>query len=74
MMYIITIYSTTQEANNFCYFVETEIGLYLPRSEVAEDGGVLEVCVQVTSPRLSCPIVFPFEMIFTTTAGTACKH
>ena len=45
----------------------------LGKSEVQEDEGILRVCANVESPDLDCPIVFPFELIFTTTAGTACK-
>ena len=36
---------------------------------VQEDVGVAEVCVVVYSPRLDCPIVFPFEILITTIDG-----
>ena len=36
---------------------------------VQEDVGAAEVCVVVYSPRLDCPIEFPFEILITTIDG-----
>lgn len=38
---------------------------------VDEGDGELEVCIVVTYPKLDCPVIFPFEMIFSATPGTA---
>ena len=47
------------------------IGLEREVCVVDEGVGEMEVCVVVFRPDLDCPIVFPFEMIFYTTPGTA---
>ena len=43
----------------------------LPIAPVEESSGVVEVCVEVLRPMVSCPVAFPFEFIVHTLAGTA---
>ena len=38
---------------------------------VGEDQGMIRVCVRIFSPSVDCPVVFPFELIITTSDGTA---
>ena len=55
----------------FFKLAEAVIGLEREHCEVPENEGEMEVCVVIFEPDLDCPIVFPFEMIFYTTPGTA---
>ena len=48
-----------------------EIGFETEECVVAEDDGELEVCVVIHNPLLDCPVVFPFELMISTTPGTA---
>ena len=42
------------------------------RIEVYEDdAGMVEVCVEVKTPDIECPVVYPIEFIVKTTEGTA---
>ena len=47
------------------------MGLENTEYTVNEDYASVNVCVQVSSPDIDCPIVFPFELDFTATPGTA---
>ena len=38
---------------------------------VQEDEGMVEVCVEIFSPDIECPVVFPIELIITASDGTA---
>ena len=46
----------------------------LPIQLIEEGAGSVEVCVQVLSPNIVCPIAFPFEFIVHTKPGTAGKY
>ena len=48
-----------------------EVGLEATLYQVSEDGGVVEVCVVVSSPTNVCPVVFPFTVELTTVSGSA---
>ena len=50
------------------------MGLNRTLYTVSEDVGVVEVCAEVTSPVLSCPIEFSFTVLLSTNNGTACKY
>ena len=41
---------------------------------IEEETGGVELCVNVTSPVIDCPIEFPFELRLSTSDGTACKY
>ena len=47
------------------------VGLELEECEIDENVGEMDVCLFVFTPELDCPILFPFEMNFYTTPGTA---
>ena len=53
--------------------VGAEVSLEVPLYTVQEDVGVVEVCVIVSSPSISCPISFPFIVTFTTSDNSAGK-
>ena len=36
-----------------------------------EDRGIVAVCVSIFTPIVDCPAAFPFELIITTSDGTA---
>ena len=55
-------------------FTEAVIGMEKEVCVVHEDVGEMEVCVVVRRPELDCPIIFPFDMIFYTTPGTAREY
>ena len=38
---------------------------------VQEDEGIVEVCVEIFSPDIECPVVFPIELIITASDETA---
>ena len=40
---------------------------------IQEDGVMITVCANVTKPNLTCPVSFPFDVIFTTDDGSAGK-
>ena len=40
---------------------------------VAEDEGMVQVCVYIFLPYIQCPVVFPFEFIITAMDGTVGK-
>ena len=40
---------------------------------VNEDVGMAEVCVVMNSPVIPCPVIFPFEILFTTSDVSAGK-
>ena len=47
------------------------MGLEKTFYSVSEDDGMLEVCANVTSPDIGCPIQFPFQVSLSTTDGSA---
>ena len=47
------------------------IALELEECDVQEEDGEVIVCVVITEPQIPCPVAFPFELVFQTTAGTA---
>ena len=49
------------------------MGLEIPEVMVKEDVGVAEVCVVVNSPVIPCPVIFPLEILFTTSDISAGK-
>ena len=51
----------------------SEMGLEIPEVMVKEDVGVAEVCVVVNSPVIPCPVIFPLEILFTTSDVSAGK-
>ena len=38
---------------------------------VGENFGLVELCVNVLSPNIDCPMIFPFQVVFSTRDGTA---
>ena len=38
---------------------------------VRENVGLVELCVNVLSPTIDCPITIPFQVVFSTRDGTA---
>ena len=52
---------------------DATVGLETESLEVNEDGGVAEVCVVVSTPQITCPIDFPFEINVHTHDSTASK-
>ena len=50
------------------------VGLERTLYMTTEDVVLVEVCVIVSSPNISCPIEFPFTVNLSTTNGTAGKH
>ena len=49
------------------------VGLEETFYRVSETDGVVEVCVVVYEPNISCPIEFPFDIMLSTTEGSAGK-
>ena len=47
------------------------MGLEAIEYTVNEDHASVNVCVRVSSPGIDCPIVYPFELDFSATPGTA---
>ena len=47
------------------------IGFKRSRVAVKENEGTVQVCVEIFSPVVVCPVVFPIELIITTSDGTA---
>ena len=47
------------------------VGLEQTFFRVSEDVGVVELCANVSSPVIDCPIKFPFEVQLSTCDGTA---
>ena len=47
------------------------VGLEQTFFRVSGDVGVVELCVNVSSPVIDCPIKFPFEVQLSTCDGTA---
>ena len=56
------------------YFLVAVVGLERTLYNKTEDVVLIEVCVIVYSPNVSCPIAFPFSVNLSTTNGTAGKH
>ena len=48
------------------------VGLEQTFFQVSEGVGVMELCANVSSPDVDCPIKFPFEVNLSTRDGTAC--
>ena len=38
---------------------------------VREDAGVVRICIVVTKPNVECPVTFPFDIHFYTSADSA---
>ena len=53
------------------YPLTAVVGVERTEQSVSEDVGVVEVCVVVTSPEISCPIQFPFNISLSTADGSA---
>ena len=47
------------------------VGLEQTFYRVSEDVGQVELCVNVSSPIIECPITFPFQVSLTTRSRTA---
>ena len=47
------------------------VGLDKTFYSVSEDVGVVEVCANVYSPIIDCPIAFPFDVRLSTSDGSA---
>ena len=47
------------------------VGLEQTFFRVSESVGVVELCANVSSPDVDCPIKFPFEVNLSTNDGTA---
>ena len=56
-----------------CIYILTEAVIGFKRSRVAvqENEGMVQVCVEIFNPDIVCPVVFPIELIITTSDGTA---
>ena len=65
--------SLTNAIQLFCKSPVIEVGLEIPVLMVKEDVGMAELCVVVNSPVIPCPVIFPFEILFTTSDITAGK-
>ena len=59
-----------QFTQTFSYAVAV-VGLEETFFHVSEDVGVVDLCVNVSSPVNDCPIKFPFEVQLSTRDGTA---
>ena len=42
------------------------MGLQRSFYQVDEDDGMVEVCIAVQSPNISCPVTHPFTLVVTT--------
>ena len=54
-----------------CIISGAVVGLEQTFFRVSEDVGVVELCANVSSPVIDCPIAFPFEVHLTTHDGSA---
>ena len=52
-------------------YVEAVVGLETTLYTVSENIGAVEVCTNVYSPNISCPISHPFGVAFSTNDSTA---
>ena len=50
---------------------EAVVGFKRSRVTVQEDVGMVQLCVEIFSPDIECPVLLPFELIVTATNGTA---
>ena len=50
------------------------MGLQRTYYQVDEDDGVVEVCLSVIRPNITCPVTYPFDVLFITVADSASKH
>ena len=50
------------------------MGLQRSLYQVDEDDGVVEVCISVYSPKVGCPVTYPFTVVLTSVAFSAGKH
>ena len=62
--------------NSEYYFITPTETVYVVGLEktfyiVPEDVGLVELCVNVSSPIIECPITFPFQVSLTTRGRTA---
>ena len=54
-----------------CIISVAVVGLEQTFFRVSEDVGVVELCANVSSPVIDCPIAFPFEVQLSTRDGSA---
>lgn len=47
------------------------VGLERTFYSISEDVGVMELCIVVIFPNITCPIEFPYDVILSTIDGTA---
>ena len=64
--------SIVVKLKHLIFYAEATVGLDNMKYTVKEDNLQLNICVVVFSPTTTCPIAFPFELIFAANAGTAC--
>ena len=75
LVFLVTLqcmYSTTDLVKVFFNFAGAVVGFYKTLYSVGEDVELVEVCVVVHTPTISCPIQFPFNVslnVFTGNAG-----
>ena len=55
------------------YFAGAVVGLESTFYDLLEDAGQVQVCTIIYSPKIDCPIAFPFDVILTTINGSAGK-
>ena len=56
-----------------CHFIVNVVGLEKTFYSVSEDVGAVEVCttIRIFSANVSCPVLFPFNVSFSTSDGNA---
>ena len=65
------MYIKYRQCRQWCIPTEAVIGFKRSRVAVQEDEGMVQVCVEIFSPDIECPVVFPIELIITASDGSA---
>ena len=53
------------------FIAAADIRLEMLNYEIDEDDGPVELCVEIVSPDITCPVAFPFDLVFITSDITA---
>ena len=53
------------------FIAAADIRLEMMNYRIDEDDGPVELCVEIVSPDITCPVAFPFDLVFITSDITA---
>ena len=64
LSWTMTVSKLVDNEQDRCFIIATGATVSLEQNRYRVDGGVseIEVCVRISSPSISCPIKFPFEV------------